>query len=136
MIDLVLDDLCRKAGECIFLFVKFHVAVSDFNPLIPYRFSLSKEGKTAFFCFILLGGCFCTFRIQHHDMGFSYAYSYDAFPRSDHVGGKAYAVSDMRLEGIKQIVRKGKVSFCRSFRWLREKYSIRDDWQYGLHPYL
>ena len=135
VIHLMLNDLCRKAGELVLLFAKFYVAVYDFKPFMPHRFSLSGEGETSLLGLVLLGGCFYNLQIQHDEMRFSHAYGDDAFLLSNHVGGKAYAVSDMRLERIKQVVRYQEVGFHGFLRWLSEKHCILDDRLYHL-PHL
>ena len=135
VIHLMLNDLCRKAGELVFLLAKLYVAVCDFNPFIPHCFSLSGEGETSFFRFVLLGGCFYNLRIQHDEMRFSHAYGDDAFLLSNHVGGKSDTVSDMCFERIKQVVRYQEVGFHGFLRWLSEKHCILDDRLYHL-PHL
>ena len=78
VIHLMLNDLCRKAGELVLLFAKFYVAVYDFKPFMPHRFSLSGEGETSLLGLVLLGGCFYNLRIQHDKMRFPHAYGDDA----------------------------------------------------------
>ena len=134
VIYLMLNDLCRKAGELVLLFAKFYVAVYDFKPFMPDCFSLSGEGETSLLGLVLLGGCFYNLRIQHDEMRFSHAYGDDAFLLSNHVGGKSDTVSDMCFERIKQVVYYREVGFHGFLRWLPEKHCILDDRSYHL-PY-
>ena len=100
VIHLMLNDLCRKAGELVLLFAKFYVAVYDFKPFMPHRFSLSGEGETSLLGLVLFGGCFYNLRIQHDEMRFTHAYGNDALLFANHVGGKSDAVSNMGFERI------------------------------------
>ena len=132
VIHLMLNNLCRKAGELVLLLAKFYVAVYDFKPFMPHRFSLSGEGETSLLGLVLLGGCFYNLRIQHDEMRFSHAYGDDAFLLSNHVCGKSDAVSDVSFECIEQIVCNGEIGFHSFLRWLPEKHCVLDDRSYHL----
>ena len=134
VIHLMLNDLCRKAGELVLLFAKFYVAVYDFKPFMPHRFSLSGEGETSLLGLVLLGGCFYNLQIQHDEMRFTHAYGNYALLFANHVGGKPDTVSDMGFERIEQVVCNREVGFHGLLGWLPEKHCILDDRSYHL-PY-
>ena len=123
MVQLMLDDLRRKAREYLLLFLESSVLIPYGNQIVTHRFSRSRQREASFL------------RLIRHNLGNNtgiehfriYAFvkkSDDAFVHTDHVCRHPHAFVCVRQQRVTKIVCNGKVRGGRRQRLLSQKEDI------------
>ena len=103
MVDLVLDDLRRPAGEGFQPGLEFFILPLDLDGLKPFRFPDAGEGEAA-----LLGlirpGLPDDDGIEHHHVRPLVVKGDDALANADHVGRHAHAAVLVGGQGVQQVL--------------------------------
>ena len=108
MVDLVLDDLSRPAGEGFQPGLEFFILPLDLDGLEPFRFPDAGEGEAA-----LLGlirpGLPDDDGIEHHHVRPLVVKGDNALANADHVGRHAHAAVLVGGQGVQQVLGCGQI---------------------------
>ena len=108
MVDLVLDDLGRPAGEGLTLLLETLVLPADLDGLPPPGSAGAGEGQAPLLR-LIGAGPFHDLRIEHDHIAALVVEGDDALVHADHVGGHADARLPVRGECVAQILRHGQM---------------------------
>ncbi len=108
VVDLVLDDLRRKAGVGFQARFEALVLVLHLDRAIPLGLSRAGEGQAALFG--LVGtGVFDDLRVEHHGRAAVVVEDDDPLGYPDHVRGHTDAAVPVRRERVSQVLRDGQI---------------------------
>ena len=111
MVNFMLNDLCRPAGEGFQPGLEVQILIADLDFLIAFGFSGTAQQRKTAFLRIVLAFRLDDLRIQHGHIG-SFVVKYDdPLGHTDHVGCHAHTALLVGNQGIQQILGNGQIFF-------------------------
>ena len=131
MIDFVLDDLCRPAGEGFEASLKPLVLILHLDGLPALGFPGASEGETALLR-LIWPGLFDNLRVEHDCVLALVVKDYDPLADADHIGCHAHTAVLVGSQGVQQILDNGQILQGGRFGLLGEERFVSHDLSYHI----
>ena len=99
MVNLVLDNLRRKAAEALLALFKLHVLIGNRDFFVAYCSTLALQRQTAFFRHIF-AGALDNLRVQHGNIRRADVYGDNALLHANHICCQAHTAVRMSCKRI------------------------------------
>ena len=131
VVDLVLDELGRPAGEGLEAGLKLLVLILNLDRLPAFGLPGAGEGETALLC-LVGAGFFDDFQVEHYNIFALVVRDDDPLADTDHIGRYAHTAVLVGGQGVQQVLGDGQVLQGGWFGLLGEEGFVSHDLSYHI----